>query len=514
MKQLSKRIVFLLFFCATTFLYFSCTQEKEFVNEHNHSKIDFKEKSFKEALSLPLFNDALKKVAKQKGILRSEDAARTALEDQYGFTIVADAPVRIVTDENGTIFYTILIEREVKEELVFENLMIKVEDDETAAAILKYTMEEKGTQSETGEHIITGITDTEYTDLNVEGKMFFNGNGDTCFDINVVLCNFADTRPAGHIATASCWYHFNNAQNASNIYYSTEVLCMNDGFVIGGGGGDTGGTGGTDGSSNNTGGVGASGGDPEPIIVSPIPCRTGNCIEADVVVDPCEKLTTLNNAKKISTITPATTVLDYLNDLNNTVVTDTREKCYYFFPSPTEGELLANYEESSLYGDDLNISLYVDYKIELIIHTHYGINQLQVFSLADIYQVYDFLKNNHISDADTFTSYLITTYGTVLALNITDKAAFLTWGNTFFYQFDSPEELIRRTKVKGKEDVYEEKVSLKNTANQNKLGLAQFLQKQNIGVQLATCTSNFNKWSKYSVDPITGVVTLVPCPNP
>lgn len=53
---------------------------------------------------------------------------------------------------------------------------------------------------------------------------------------------------------------------------------------VGSGGGDAGGP-----SSNNTGGLGASGGTPDPVIIIPMPCRTGNCIESDVKT-PCKEL--------------------------------------------------------------------------------------------------------------------------------------------------------------------------------------------------------------------------------
>lgn len=181
---------------------FGCSQEKYFIDQHNHGKIDFKEKSFKEALAMPVFNDAYKQVAKSKSAFRSTDDARTALEDQFGFTIVADSPVRIITQENGTILYTLLIERDVKEELIFENLMIKVYDNEISAAIFEYTLTEKGEMTSTGEYPIKGIESTLFTDLNIAGKIFFNGAGETCFDSNLFVCNVADTRPAPHIPTS------------------------------------------------------------------------------------------------------------------------------------------------------------------------------------------------------------------------------------------------------------------------------------------------------------------------
>ncbi len=203
--------------------------------------------------------------------------------------IVPDAPVKIITKEDGTVFFTILIERDIKEDLKFENLIMKVFNEETSAAIFKYTLTEKGIITQTGDSSIKGIDNTVFTDLNIEGKMFFNSNGETCFDISVILCNVADWRDAGHIATATCFAWFNNPANPGyNLYIGASVACMNPdsgGGSESGSGNNPGGT-----SSNNHGGGGAGNGGNDPLITTPISCKTGNCIEADLSHDPCSEL--------------------------------------------------------------------------------------------------------------------------------------------------------------------------------------------------------------------------------
>lgn len=87
-----------------TILYYGCTQEKEFLKEHNHnSKINIREISFKEALSLPSFSTAYQKVAKNKGGFNGTEVARTAFEIEFGFTIVEESPVRIITYDDGAV---------------------------------------------------------------------------------------------------------------------------------------------------------------------------------------------------------------------------------------------------------------------------------------------------------------------------------------------------------------------------------------------------------------------------
>lgn len=270
MKQFTKKIHVLFYFCLALQLT-SCSVEENVVKKINHKKIDFKEKSFKEALSIPIFSDSYKKLAKNKGEFKNEDDARTALEDQYGFTIVTDSPVRIITDENGTIFYTILIEREVKQELIFENLIIKVTDNGTAAAIFKYTMTEKGNLTDDSNYVFNGYSSSEFTDLNIEGKMFFNSSGQTCFDVFQFLCD--DALGYTHVAYGACF------QNGT-AYAVISSTCMNDGNVP------------TQVVLNNnsvTVSNGGGGAEYQPLTTIAIPCHTANCMEIDEIdeVVPC-----------------------------------------------------------------------------------------------------------------------------------------------------------------------------------------------------------------------------------
>ena len=168
--------------------------------------------------------------------------------------------------------------------------MIKVENEETTAAIFKYAMTEKGTITDDGNYVFSGYSSSQFTDLNIEGRMFFNSDGETCISTNVIRCNDTSAgEPAGHLAHSGCWAAFTNNPFGGSIYNSTETSCI-AGSGIGMGG--TGGTGGGDAggpSSNSTDGVGASGGTPDPVVVTPIPCRTGNCMELDIKT-PCKEL--------------------------------------------------------------------------------------------------------------------------------------------------------------------------------------------------------------------------------
>ena len=502
MKKTIKKLKLLSYICLAMFLLNSCTQEKEFVNEHNHRDIDFKEKSFKEALSLPLFNDALQKVAKQKGALRSEDAARTALEDQYGFTIVTDAPIRIITDENGTVSYTILIEREVKEELKFENLMIKVEDEETTAAIFKYTLTEKGEISETGDYPIKGISNTVFTDLNVEGKVFYNSNGDTCFDWFAFQCDDVDPT---HTAYATCF--------ANNTAYPVIIeVCIQpspnlDPIGVGGGG-ETGGTdgGGTpDGSSNNTGGLGGSGGNNTTVSLSPINCKTGNCIEMDVILpDPCAMLkklqadTNFKNRMSLLLTAARTYSFEKLHVLYNADIIGPTNNFSYANFSGTIQKPEANYTgNTSMLG---------------VIHSHYG-QLLSIFSAVDLQDLYFKLKNHSDITDDIFLG-LVTSSNTAYILQVQNRAAFIAFGDVHLADDDKKEKLMK---------IMLDKYGIKPTADRdtNELGFLRMMKQMNLGLTLAssnsfnyltpTSASLFDTWTKKEYNPATNNINTSNC---
>ena len=333
MKHYFKKLPVFLYICLAFFAY-SCSEENNFVKEQNHLKVKFEQKTFEEVLKIPIFNEAYRKIVKSKGVLNKSAEARTALEDEYGFTIVENSPVRITIDEYGSVFYTLLIEREVKEELIFENLMIQVKDEETSAAIFKYIMSEKGTKSQTGEYFFKDAVSSEFIDLNVEGKVFFSSNSDNdiCITTTQLMCNATwSGEPYDHIANYNCWVHgaFNGL---SSLYETSSTVCYGAG---GGGNSSDGGT-----SSNNNGGHGAtSGGSNDPLVVTPIPCKTGNCIEVDIVNDPCKKLKKL---LQVPTSLPVGTISikDAIEDMRDRFSQTNREEGYNFCYNSTTNQML------------------------------------------------------------------------------------------------------------------------------------------------------------------------------
>ncbi|WP_395044992.1 hypothetical protein [Flavobacterium sp.] len=283
MKKPLKKFKIFLYLILATFLYYSCTQEKEYINGQNRINFDLKEKSLKEALDMPVFSTAYSKLTKKKFSSTTSETARTALEDQFGFTIVTDEPVRIITHADGTTFFTLLIEREVKEELKFENLIIRVKDGETVAAIIKYFMNEKAVRVEEHDSYKMTFNEKEFTDLNIEGRTFWSTTpgGAECITTQEVLCSdLTGQEHEIHVANSNCFYHaFLNG--FAFITFSDSTFCFPN--VIGGENVSTS-------SSSSTSTFNSSGGFNSNILETVLPCHTANCIEADSTETPCDRL--------------------------------------------------------------------------------------------------------------------------------------------------------------------------------------------------------------------------------
>ena len=97
-----------------------------------------------------------------------------------------------------------------------------------------------------------------------------------------------------------------------------------------------------------------------------------------------------------------------------------------------------------------------------------------------------------------FTSFLVSAYGTHYAIKITDKQAFLAWGNTYFngWEFDEIKDL------KNKEYFFDMTSPKPNTTlteiNKNETEVAKFLNGK--GIELYKNNGDFTSWTKISID--------------
>lgn len=235
--------------------------EKELYEDNlrnERPKINLKQQSLDELLKIPLFNDAFQKLAKTKSKIANKQSARTALEDQYDFTIVEDEPIKIITDQNGILYYTILIKREGEvDPLKFENLVMKIDDEETTAAIFKYTTSEPAKYLPELETYRMNITDTQSTDLVIDGKTFMANSNNPCFTSMTIMCfqhNSGCTPTEPHVATAFCMEK--NTCSTNYIYGEPGLVCLTGTLNTGGGGAPPSNPAGP--TSNNNGNTGAS----------------------------------------------------------------------------------------------------------------------------------------------------------------------------------------------------------------------------------------------------------------
>ena len=169
MIQKLKKIKLFLYICLGLIILNACTFEEEIIKQNGYQeRMKLESKKFSELLKLPAFSNAYKRVINKKVTLSNDFAARTALEDQYGFTIVEGKDVKIITDIDGSIYYSMLIERAIKENLKFENLVIKVVDEDVFAYILKRELYEKATYTESNNSYDINVKDIILTELSVD----------------------------------------------------------------------------------------------------------------------------------------------------------------------------------------------------------------------------------------------------------------------------------------------------------------------------------------------------------
>ena len=398
--------------------------------------------------------------------------------------------------------------------------MIKVEDEETTAAIFKYTLTEKGEISETGDYPIKGISNTVFTDLNVEGKVFYNSNGDTCFDWFAFQCDDVDPT---HTAYATCF--------ANNTAYPVIIeVCIQpspnlDPIGVGGGGA-TGGTGGggTGGSSNNTGGLGGSGGNNEPIDVTPIPCRTGNCIE-ELFDNNCDKLQNLLkpekqvvaaiasvrtnsvgfNGEKGARLSHSSTI----NPANNAVVHD------YSVTSVSTTETVGNSHQLRININEFTYGFIHSHPVEV------GVPKaVPMFSLYDLNALIRIYNTTLLENKQDVVFMLVIPGGDVYALKVDDIALLTTYVDSFNDIKD-----VKRVTDPIKKEVVKNKLFDKRCRNgtydsdnendkENKyvMGFLDEMRNKGLSLYRAVNPSAVTGWEKLTYpSPFSAQPTATPC---
>lgn len=248
---------------------------------------------------------------------------------------------------------------------------------------------------------------------------------------------------------------------------------------------------------DDTGGNSGGGGNTGGLSTSPIGGVSGSGPK-----DPCKDLKIMKNIKIIGLTEPKTvgecfTQLTQNTNLNYEIGFWTQE-------TTNNEEVVQNF----FYGQPGSNSIDLDVgnsSLTIFMHTHYDtVNQLSVFSLQDLHQIYTLIKNQNITG--DFTAVLVTEHGTRYALKFYDSNVFASWGDFFFagWEFDNLRDK--------KEDLYIKDVNPKFGVSKNENGFLKFVKNNNLGFELYKTDNDFTNWTKIVLDN-NNITKPIPCSN-
>lgn len=484
MKHTTTKMKFFLYICLGLVFLNSCTLEEDIIKKNDcQEKIKLESKKFSELLKLPVFSNAYKRLINKKVILSNESAARTALEDQYGFTIVESKPVKVITDQGST-SYVILIERGVKENLKFENLVINVKDSSMVATVLKYSLSQKAIYFEEHDSYIMDITQIDSELLELVGKQVEGGQ--ICFEHNILMCNVGGGGyNDNHVADANCIAY------GLGLYLGTYEVC----YSSGGGGGSEGGW-----IPNTNYGPGPHGGNgTNSVSVSPI------VADEDVLANatsPCELLKKLEadnsfkNRMSGLIYNARNWGFEKLWVLNNySVPTAVNNYSYVGFQGSVSSPTAAYASDTNMQG---------------LIHSHF-VGLLSIFSAYDLQDLYFKMRNNLITD-NYFTG--VVTSDSAYILQVPDRSAFIAFGDKYLSSDDKLDAFMK--------DIMGLRygISPNKGKDENELNFLKMMKNLNTGLLLASAdfTSTtvaspdiFNSWVKKEYSNINNQVVTTQC---
>lgn len=229
--------------------------------------------------------------------------------------------------------------------------------------------------------------------------------------------------------------------------------------------------------------------------------------------DPeCDKITSLVQ-KPVVNQPQVTVISDLLNQLNDSTTTTTKEMGYFLNPTDaTEAEFVPLHFEGEEGADEVELELGAN-AVSVFMHLHYNNEaenkkQLSVFSLQDLYEIYQFIGTGHIFSPSTFASFVTTENGTNYAIQISDLSGFVNsdFATKYFigWEFDEIREIA--------ESLYDEKkygISPIKTNGQNELAFTKFLTNENLGLTVFRANNDFTEFTKLEYE--NGTFKETPC---
>lgn len=421
------------------------------------------------------FNTAYEKVKteKQKNIF-----AKSAMEDEFNFTIVEGRDVNIVEKENYT-YYNILIERTVNDSLYFENLVLKISANEDIDAfIAKYNK--------------NNLNATIFQEGDIELTAIINKVSSICFSVCEMLCNDlgGGEYSTPHSPDSGC--------SGGNISLDCRPICFSSG---GGGGGYDGGPAGPSGPGNTSpsGGGGSGGGTPPPTIPTEPQNQNGGGnnppevvvypvleMDDDLADDPCVKMKFLKNdtgfKSKLSRLKTRATPPNYFETCMVLRDNDTLSTANNYDYAETQGNPKLNSQNfSASYSFTPGVS-------KGIIHNHYS-GLLSIFTIQDLIGMYNIVKTAGVNSEELVFG-LLTRAGTVYVITISDRQKFINFGNKNLVKYDDYVYLESEVNKNYK-------VRTDRTNDENEQGFKEMLKDYNVGLNLFKGdTTTFDSWTK------------------
>lgn len=392
------------------------------------------------------------------------------------FSLIETQGILLVEKADGSKDYTFALKLPYQDTLT--NLIAQEKNNVFTYSLLKYNAENQAAWLQGLEGPNPFAIPVNVTQTDLEGKSL--APSDYCPRLISICPSGLHTLSSYHL----CNYYFNE--------WTFNVV--SEPCPIEGGGGDT--------TPNNGGGSTIGGG--SNTSTSPKPCKT--CDFNNIDNDPCENLKK-NPTKPIANTTPPKTVLDNLNDLKDKMATIPRERLYAMIPTSTnEDQFVEQFENGPLNGDGVEYAAYSN-AISIIMHCHYDVNQVSIFSLDDLQQMYFFKSTGNIFKPETYTSYVVTMHGNTYALKFAPQNPNSSYDETYFDDWFI-DELDKTTK----KSLYELNINAKNSVATNEFNFLHFIRANNLGIEIYKATDNtFTQWSKLTIGP-NNQVKPIPCP--
>ncbi len=503
MKRL--KILKILKSCSILFilLIFSCNAPEAYIEKHEHHHLYTID--YQSIQSLSKIVPSIKQF--------EENYSESSRNNNETNSISIESPnldldnILVFTKTNGMVSYSIPIINEISENkpYFFENLHI-INDNEDSF-ILRWT-------SQSNEHVFnlptfTGKVEKFDTDYNLQSVTFYE-NGIRHIENQISAKNITPNENPSEYYMA-CDIIISCACIGSGDTYcgcdGSYSTCVNTASIIcmlqNGGGGGTGSSGtgssGTGSSAGGSGNVGSS--------------SSTTSSETLVEVVPNEPSSPIINDKKCELFNKLKTSFEFKSLVNyyKTKTNDTIEYGVALTNLPSDQyDLVQGFNNpNEEYAVSFNNADLEGKTIDIFIHTHYT-GGLNIFSPDDLYQMNQVLKNPNITTGTNFVSVVVTPSNEVYALTISDKPAFLDFGDQWLSNVDKFEG-FKTLFSSSIADNYIAGYGINKNKPTNEMNFIKLLNSKSSGIKLHKANADLSQWTPLNSSKTNTVVNETPC---